>query len=220
MTFGVYNGSVKTIRSTAALNDGNWHHVVGTLNGGTGVMKLYVDGVAQGSGLTGVTGGDAFAAGYWRVGGDELVGWPHVPASDYINATIDEAAVERSVVGHGSRGSFAVADAMCEREPAQALGLLRGVLETGSDPIMVLGALVYRIRSLVAVAGKVDPREVGLRISAGQARRLQGVRRNFGPGELTAAVRTLADADVELKSGELPPELVIERAVVRIATAT
>jgi DNA polymerase-3 subunit delta len=133
--------------------------------------------------------------------------------------TIDEAAVERSVVGHGSRGSFAVADAMCEREPAKALRLLRGVLETGSDPIMVLGALVYRIRSLVAVAGKVDPRVVGLRISAGQARRLQGVRRNFGPGELTAAVRTLADADVEIKSGELPPELVIERAVVRIATA-
>ncbi len=133
--------------------------------------------------------------------------------------TIDVAAVERSVVGHGSRGSFAVADAMCERQPAKALELLRGVLETGSDPVMVLGALVYRVRSLVAVAGRVDPRDVGLRISAGQARRLQGVRRNFGPGELTAAVRALADADVELKSGELPPDLVIERAVVRIATA-
>jgi DNA polymerase-3 subunit delta len=132
---------------------------------------------------------------------------------------VDAEAVERSVVGHGSRGSFAVADAMCDRQPAKALELLRGVLETGSDPIMVLGALVYRIRSLVAVAGKVDPKAAGLRISAGQARRLQGVRRNFGPGELTAAVRTLADADVELKSGELPPQLVIERAVVRIATA-
>lgn len=131
---------------------------------------------------------------------------------------IGEADVERAVVGHGSRGSFAVADAMCERQPARALELLRGVLETGSDPIMVLGALVYRIRSILAVAGKVDPKDVGLRISGGQARHLQAARRNFGPGELTRAMRTLADADVLLKSGDVPPELVIERAVVQVAT--
>jgi DNA polymerase-3 subunit delta len=131
---------------------------------------------------------------------------------------ISEADVERSVVGHGSRGSFAVADAMCERQPAKALELLRGVLETGSDPIMVLGALVYRLRSILAVAGKVDAKEVGLRISGGQVRHLQAARRNFGPGELTRAMRTLADADVLLKSGDVPPELVIERAVVQVAT--
>lgn len=134
------------------------------------------------------------------------------------NGTISEADVERAVVGHGSRGSFAVADAMCERQPAKALELLRGVLETGSDPIMVLGALVYRVRSILAVAGKVDPKEVGLRISGGQVRHLQAARRNFGPGELTRAMRTLADADVLLKSGDVPPELVIERAVVQVAT--
>jgi DNA polymerase-3 subunit delta len=34
---------------------------------------------------------------------------------------ISGADVERAVVGHGSRGSFAVADAMCERQPARAL---------------------------------------------------------------------------------------------------
>lgn len=135
------------------------------------------------------------------------------------SGAIDEAAVERAVIGHGSLGSFAVADAMCARQPARALELLRGVLETGNDPIMVLGALVYRIRSVLAVAGKIEAKEVGLRLSAGQTRHLRGVRRNFGPGELTRAMRTLADADVELKSGELPGELVIERAVVRIATA-
>lgn len=133
---------------------------------------------------------------------------------------IDQADVERAVVGHGSRGSFAVADAMCERQPARALALLRGVLETGSDPIMILGALVYRIRSVVAVAGRIEPSEVGLRISRGQTRHLQGAARNFGAGELTRAMRTLADADVELKSGELPPDLVIERAVAQIATRT
>jgi DNA polymerase-3 subunit delta len=134
------------------------------------------------------------------------------------HGTIGDDEVERVVVGHGSRGSFAVADAMCARRPDTALELLRGVLEAGDDPVMVLGALVYRMRSIVAVAGNVDPKEVGLRISRGQAYHLRATRDNFGPGELTRAVRTLADADVELKSGELPGELVIERAVVQIAT--
>ncbi len=134
------------------------------------------------------------------------------------DGTISAEHVDSVVVGHGSRGSFAVADAMCQRRPAQALELLRGVLESGDDPIMILGALVYRVRSIVAVAGGIDPDEAGLRVSRGQLHHLRGAARNFGSGELTRAMRLLADADVELKSGELPPELVIERVVVGIAT--
>jgi DNA polymerase-3 subunit delta len=134
------------------------------------------------------------------------------------SGTISAAHVDSVVVGHGSRGSFAVADAMCQRRPAEALELLRGVLESGDDPVMVLGALVYRVRSVVAVAGGVEPADAGLRISKGQLRHLHGAARNFGSGELTRAMRTLADADVELKSGDQPPQLVIERAVVQIAT--
>ena len=126
--------------------------------------------------------------------------------------------VDALVVGHGSRGSFAVADAMCDRNPTQALELLSGVLESGDDPVMVLGALAYRLRSLVAVAGRLEPKSVGLNITPGQARRLQGVRRNFGPGELTSAYAELASADREIKGGQLPARFILERAVVRVAT--
>ncbi|MDP8969420.1 MAG: DNA polymerase III subunit delta, partial [Actinomycetota bacterium] len=118
----------------------------------------------------------------------------------------------------GSRGSFAVADALCDRRPAEALRLLRGVLEAGHDPVMVLGALAYRLRCIVAVAGGVDPSSVGLNLSAAQARRLQTVRRSFGPGQVTRAYRALADADLAIKSGDLPPAFVLERAVAAIAT--
>lgn len=131
---------------------------------------------------------------------------------------ITTGAVEAVVVGHGNRGSFAVADAMCDRNPEKAITLLRGVLEGGDDPVMVLGALAYRLRSLVAVAGRLEPKSVGLNISAGQARRLQGVRRNFGPGELTRAYRALATADREIKGGEIPPAFALERAVLEVAT--
>lgn len=127
-------------------------------------------------------------------------------------------AVEAVVVGHGNRGSFAVADALCDRDPARAVELLRGALEHGDDPVMVLGALVYRMRSLVAVAGGVEVSTVGLNLSGGQVGRLRGVRRNFDPGELTRVYRALADADREIKGGELPPAFALERAVVTAAT--
>ncbi|HVM19661.1 MAG TPA: DNA polymerase III subunit delta [Egibacteraceae bacterium] len=132
--------------------------------------------------------------------------------------TITADHVDAVVVGHGSRGSFAVADAMCDRNPTQALELLSGVLDSGDEPVMVLGALAYRLRSIVAVAGRLDPKAAGVNVSAGQARRMQAVRRNFGPGELTRAYGELARADLEIKSGELPARFVLERAVVAVAT--
>jgi DNA polymerase III subunit delta len=132
--------------------------------------------------------------------------------------TVTAAHVENVVVGHGSRGSFAVADAMCERDATRALKLLRGVLSSGDHPVMVLGALAYRLRSIVAVAARVDAKSVGLSITPGQARRLAMLRRNFGPGELTRAYRILAAADIGLKSGDLPGVLILERAVLEIAT--
>jgi DNA polymerase-3 subunit delta len=140
-------------------------------------------------------------------------------AATALRGTVTAAHVENVVVGHGSRGSFAVADALCERDAARALELLRGVLSSGDHPVMVLGALVYRLRSIVAVAARLDTKSIGLSISPGQARRLAALRRNFGPGELTRAYRILAAADIQLKSSDLPGELVLERAVLEIATA-
>lgn len=126
--------------------------------------------------------------------------------------------VDEVVVGHGSRGSFAVADAMCDRDPGAAARLLRGCVEAGDHPVVVLGALVHRLRSLAAVASGVAPRSVGLSLSPAQAGRLKKVRANFGPGELTQAFQHLAAADLEIKSGDLDAAFAVERAVLAIAT--
>lgn len=166
---------------------------------------------------------DAIAALIGHAGFDvaviaEKVAQVAAAASEPAGVIIAAEAVERVTVGHGSRGTFAVADALCARDPARALALLRGTLEAGDDPVLVLGALVYRLRSLVAVAGKLDLRAIGLTLSPGQVRRLQGIRRNFGPGELTRAYGLLADADRIIKGGEVPPAFALERAVVLAAT--
>ncbi|MDE9364319.1 PKD domain-containing protein [Luteipulveratus sp. YIM 133132] len=94
ITLGMFPGSVKTVTTTGAYNDGGWHHLVGTV--GADGMRLYVDGVQRGQ-LSAVVGGESYQ-GYWRVGGDTLSGWPNRPASDYLQGDIDDVAVYPKVM--------------------------------------------------------------------------------------------------------------------------
>ncbi|WP_369371111.1 LamG-like jellyroll fold domain-containing protein [Promicromonospora sp. Populi] len=90
LQFGVNNGSRLTLRSPARVNDGAWHHVVGTL--GSGGMQLFVDGVRVGN-RTDVTNGQAFN-GYWRIGADTLSNWPNRPLlGDRYTGVADDVAI-------------------------------------------------------------------------------------------------------------------------------
>lgn len=93
IVYGNYDGSTEVIQSSASYNDGNWHHVVGTQ--GPNGMALYVDG--QLIGTTAATSAQAYS-GYWRLGGDNLNGWPNQPSSEYFSGQIDEFAVYPTVL--------------------------------------------------------------------------------------------------------------------------
>jgi hypothetical protein len=82
LVFGVYPTAAKTITSPGSYNNGSWHYVAATLS--TASMKLYVDGaqVAADPVTTTAEG----SAGFWRVGGDNLAGWPSLPMSQYFAA--------------------------------------------------------------------------------------------------------------------------------------
>ncbi|MGW2111520.1 LamG-like jellyroll fold domain-containing protein [Streptomyces sp. NPDC001948] len=89
LVFGVHSGSVRTVTTPAAYNNGAWHHVVATQ--GPGGMALYVDGQLRASSIL-YTGNEKYD-GYWRVGGDNLNGWPSKPTSNFFAGQIDETAV-------------------------------------------------------------------------------------------------------------------------------
>jgi len=89
--FGVNpSQGLTTLNTTASYNDGNWHHVVGTVSGTSGIC-LYVDGALIGSNTTPL-GGENYT-GYWKIGYDQLTGWPSTPTSNYFNGTIDEVLI-------------------------------------------------------------------------------------------------------------------------------
>jgi hypothetical protein len=94
LIFGVSAAGARTITTPGSYNDGNWHHVVGTMS--PSGLRFYVDGVLIGTNST--TYYAETYDGYWRVGGDNLSGWPSRPTSNFFNGTIDEVAVYSTVL--------------------------------------------------------------------------------------------------------------------------
>jgi PKD repeat protein len=92
LVFGVWTGQMNTITTPAALNDGQWHHVVATQSG-TG-MNLFVEGVSVG---TNPQAAAQSYSGYWKIGGDRTWG----STSSYFAGTLDEAALYPQALSAG-----------------------------------------------------------------------------------------------------------------------
>ncbi|MCC5948967.1 MAG: DNA polymerase III subunit delta [Nitriliruptoraceae bacterium] len=134
--------------------------------------------------------------------------------------TITGAHVDAVVEGRGKASGFAVADGIAERDPASALIALRGALEAGDAPLAILGAVLYRLRQLLQIRAGASPGEVGVR---GGRDRVDDARRqasSFHAGELAFVHDRLARLDLELKGSELPDALVLELAIIEVATST
>ncbi|MFZ1286058.1 MAG: LamG-like jellyroll fold domain-containing protein [Candidatus Phosphoribacter sp.] len=84
VTFGVYNNGSYTVTTPGTLNDGEWHHVVGTM--GPGGVTLYADGKKIGTNAS--TSVAQPYQGYWRIGGDSP--WD---GNAYFAGDIDEVAI-------------------------------------------------------------------------------------------------------------------------------
>lgn len=96
LNFGMLqSGTARTITTTGAYNNGQWHHVVATM--GDSGMQLFVDGAAVGS-RADTTFGQMYW-GYWRVAGD-AVGtlFPNRPSQTRLAGAVDDVAVYPAVL--------------------------------------------------------------------------------------------------------------------------
>ncbi len=87
--FAVYPGSTVTVSSPLSYNDNNWHLATATLSSTAG-MVLYIDGSQVASNANTIAQN---YTGQWRIGYDNLNGWPSQPTSFYFNGTLDDALV-------------------------------------------------------------------------------------------------------------------------------
>lgn len=89
VNFAIHSGSYRTIYSRSGINDGQWHHVVGTV--GAGGMELYVDGERVGRDQSYTT--PKALLGYWRIGADQTTGFANRPSDAALAGSIDDVAV-------------------------------------------------------------------------------------------------------------------------------
>lgn len=133
---------------------------------------------------------------------------------------LTEEHVEAVLEGHGRQSGFAIADAVVAHDAEAALIATRGALEAGDSPVMLLGALAYRIRQLLVLRAGGDGRAAGLGrrpVSGGRLRALTNeARASYGPGELAWALDRIAQLDHDLKGSDLPSDLLFEVAVVEL----
>ncbi|MFT4216806.1 MAG: PKD domain-containing protein [Micropruina sp.] len=104
--------AVRTVTSTTAINDGNWHHVVGTVDDGG--MQLFVDGIRVARDQRYTT--PRTYSGFWRIGWDTTTGFTNKPSNSGLVGSIDEVAVypralsltevQAHVTGSGRTGSW------------------------------------------------------------------------------------------------------------------
>ena len=115
---------------------------------------------------------------------------------------------------------YAFTDAVGDRKLAEAMTALRRLLDQGDEPLLIFGSLNGHIKRMLRARRFADagPQAVGdaLGLPGWRAERLQRQARSYREEELVSAVATLAETDVEMKGGDLPPEAALERAVVRI----
>ena len=94
LVFGVNPGKIAYINSSQRVNDGGWHLATASLSA-TG-MRLYLDGNLVDSDSS-TTAGRNYA-GYFRVGQNELQGFPAAPSSNFLSATLFDAAIYDSAL--------------------------------------------------------------------------------------------------------------------------
>ncbi|MFT5223984.1 MAG: DNA polymerase III delta subunit [Glaciecola sp.] len=143
--------------------------------------------------------------------------------------TIGESHVTSVIEGAGNLGSFAIADACLEdRDPGKTIALVRGAMIDGDAPLAILGLLIAKARDLMVARSGLDVGEARRRpdrgtaatkMNPGMVNRLKQSAAQWGVGELQWCHDRLARADLELKgNSELPPDIVLELALLDIAT--
>jgi PKD repeat protein len=139
--FGVrgQDGVARTVRTPSPVNDGQWHLLTASLS--PAGLALFQDGALVAT-RPEPTAGEPYL-GYWRLGGDSLVGWPEAPSSVNLVGTVDEIAIYPSALS-----STQVA-ALWQASGRSA--------SANKPPVPTAAATCTDLTCIVDAAGSMDP---------------------------------------------------------------
>jgi DNA polymerase-3 subunit delta len=145
-------------------------------------------------------------------------------ASDAEDHVVDSQLVATYFEGRAEVKGWVVADRAVEGRTADAVEQLRWALQTGTDPVLVIGSLATALRSLARLAGAPRgvrdadlARDIG--VPPWKVRVLRAQLRGWTPAGLSTAIRAVAAADLAVKGGGNDSTLALTTALVQIGQA-
>ena len=137
---------------------------------------------------------------------------------------LDEDTVRQYYGGRVEVQGFDIADQVIAGRTAQALGLLRHARESGVPPVLVTAALGRSLRQLALVASASRSASVAsVETMSGapgwKVKHLRAEARNWTEPGLTAAIKAVAIADADVKTGAVDPEYALERMLISVGRA-
>lgn len=135
---------------------------------------------------------------------------------------IDEQAVEACVTRVAADSIWALVDAVSLRNGTKALHAVGSLLDNREQPLGILGMVTRQLRIVArmreALAKKLDDEAAAKEAGAPpfKARELKESARRFTSRDLASAFATLARTDLALKGSKVPPERVLEQAILEL----
>ena len=129
--------------------------------------------------------------------------------------TITEAIVEKYYGGRVETTSYKLADTCMLGQEGEALAILRHVLQTGADPVMILGALAGRVRQVAQFFGASSAAAASSGTPSWLADKIRRESTYWTEDGLVLAVRAVAETDSAVKGGSRDPVFALE-SLVRI----
>jgi DNA polymerase-3 subunit delta len=142
-------------------------------------------------------------------------------ANDFPGETLTEEKVKRYFGGRAEAKSFAVADAAFWGRRRPALEELRWALDGGTAPVLVTSAFAGSARGIArylsAPRGMRDndlAREVG--VPPWKLRTIRDQSRGWSDSSIARAIRTIAQADADIKGAAGDASYTLERMVLTV----
>lgn len=141
-----------------------------------------------------------------------------------MDGNVDEPAVRRYYQGRAEVTGFAVAEKAVAGDRAGAMEALRWAMQTGVPHVLVADALADAVRTVarVAAVGRSDPFRLAseLGMPPWKVKKALGQARNWSPEGLAVAMRAVSVVNGDVKGQAADFDYALERAVLRIVSAT
>ncbi len=136
---------------------------------------------------------------------------------------VDEVVVRRYHLGRADAKGWTIADRAIEGREAAALEELRWALSTGTEPVLVIGALAAGLRNVARVGGRSGRPEAAIASELGMPPwKVRTIRRQlsgWSPEGIVGALCAVAAADADVKGVSAHPAYALERVLRAICAA-